>query len=302
MLEFFNLIKQVARSGAPVLIRGETGTGKELVAKAIHQESCQRQNGFYAQNCASLTPDLMLSELFGHVKGAFTGAVADRKGIFQLAHRGTLFLDEIAEIPFDIQSRLLRAIESQEIFPVGSSTPVKCEFRLLSATHKALRQEAKEGRFRHDLMYRIRVVPIFLPRLAEREGDVEMLAKLFINRLNQREGRSIENISSQALDALLEYSWPGNIRELQNNIEFAFATGVGPTLNIQDLTPELRGESPPGIRQDPQSPLEAERETIQRALKECRGVKGRAAEKLGISRSTLWRKLREHRLSCGTLA
>jgi len=296
MRSFFELLTRVSRSLAPVLVRGETGTGKELVAKAIHELSERKDGPFRAINCATLTPELLASELFGHVRGAFTGAVRDRKGLFALAHKGTVFLDEIAEIPMEIQARLLRVLQEQAFVPVGGTDPIHVDVRIVSATHRALREEVAAKRFREDLMYRIRVVPLFLPRLADRDGDVEALLWHFVDEFNQRGGRVVETISAEAMELMERYNWPGNVRELRNVIEYAYAVGLGPEFSPSDLTPEIKGEPPPGIG-EPRTELELEREMLMNALREARGNKGKAAELMGVSRSTLWRKLREHHIS-----
>ena len=297
MKELQKLVERVARTDASVLVRGETGTGKELVARAIHDLSPRRDAPFRAINCATLTPELLASELFGHVKGAFTGAVKDRRGLFRLADGGTLFLDEVAEIPLDLQARLLRVLQERRFVPLGGTEPVSVDVRLVSATLRSLRHEVEDGRFREDLMYRIRVVPLFLPPLREREGDIEALTEHFVHELNQRGLRTVERVSDEAMSALLRHRWPGNVRELSNVLEYAFAVGEGPVLGIEDLTPELRGEEPPPDRGARDKTLpEMERERIMDALRAHGGRKGKAAEELGMSRSTLWRKLREHGL------
>ena len=299
MLELFEQIRRVAMCEASVLVRGETGTGKELVARAVHDLSDRRDGPFRAVNCATFTPELLASELFGHVRGAFTGATRDRKGLFKLADGGTLFLDEVAEIPFDIQARLLRVVQEQQFVPLGGTEPVEVNVRLVSATHKALRREVAAQRFRADLMYRLRVVPLFLPRLADRRGDVRALSEHFIAKFNRRsKRRRIHHISDTAMSLMLAYDWPGNVRELLNVIEYAFVMGIGDTLLPEDLTPELRGEGPPGESEPEGHTTTAtlERRRIIRALEEAAGRKGKAAEALGMSRSTLWRKLREHGL------
>ncbi len=294
MFALFDLLPRVARSGASILIRGETGTGKELVARALHSVSSRSSGPFRAINCATLTPDLLASELFGHVRGSFTGAIKDRPGLFTLADKGTVFLDEIAEMPLDIQARLLRVLQEQTFVPLGGSEAKSVDVRVLSATHRALREEVAERRFREDLMYRVRVVPLFLPRLVERDGDIAALSWHFIDRFNQRGGREVTGIDPEVMDAYLAYAWPGNVRELRNAIEYAFAVGEGPTLTVDELLPELRGEPPRsstrGGRLDPGA---EERERILSALRATQGRKGEAAKRLGINRSTLWRKLRE---------
>jgi len=299
MDKLFELIRRVARTETSVLIRGETGTGKELVARAIHDLSPRAARSFQAINCATLTPELLASRLFGHVKGAFTGAVRDRRGLFQLADGGTLFLDEIAEIPLDIQARLLRVLEERTFVPVGGSEPISVDVRFVSATHHSLRRLSEEGRFREDLMYRIRVGVLFLPSLRERSGDVEALTWHFIEQFNHQGYRSVTKIAPDAVRALCSYPWPGNIRELRNAIEYSFAFGEHDTITLDELPPELRGEAPPEDRIDksrPKTLSDIERDRILSALQQAGGKKGRAAEILDMSRSTLWRKMREYRL------
>ena len=279
MLAFFALLPRVARSGASILIRGETGTGKELVARALHGVSA---------------PELLASELFGHVRGSYTGAIKDRPGLFTLADKGTIFLDEIAEMPLDIQARLLRVLQERTFVPLGGSESRTVDVRVLSATHRALREEVDQRRFREDLMYRVRVVPLFLPRLVERDGDIQALSWHFIDSFNSRGGRQISAVDRDVMDAYLAYAWPGNIRELRNAIEYAFAIGEGPVLSLDELLPELRGEAPrSSTSRAVFDPGFEERERILSALRATQGRKGEAAKRLGINRSTLWRKLRE---------
>jgi two-component system response regulator AtoC len=296
MGELFELVQKVARTEASVVIRGETGTGKEMVAKALHDLSPRSEGPFRAINCATLSPDLLESELFGHVKGAFTGAIRDRKGLFELADKGTVFLDEVAEIPLDIQARLLRVLQEQNFIPVGGTTPINVDVRLVSATHQSLREAVNAKKFRADLMYRIRVVPLFLPRLAERDGDVEALMWEFIHEFNERGHRYVTGVTREVVDAMLDYEWPGNVRELRNVLEYAYAVGDGPTLTCDELTPELRGEPPP-LTGEPRTAEELERQQLMDALRKTGGRKGDAADLLGISRSTLWRRLREHNIT-----
>jgi len=294
MFEFFELLPQVARSGASVLIRGETGTGKELVARALHTVSPRATGPFCAINCATLTPEMLASELFGHVRGAFTGAVKERLGLFKRADKGTVFLDEIAEIPLDIQARLLRVLQEQVFVPLGGSEAASVDVRVLSATHRALREEVANRRFREDLMYRVRVVPLFLPRLVERDGDIVALTWHFIDSFNARGGREITGVDPAVMDAYLSYAWPGNVRELRNAVEYGFAIGEGPVLTTDELLPEMRGDAPRiAVLQGPRDPSHEERERILSALRATQGRKGEAAKRLGINRSTLWRKLRE---------
>jgi two-component system response regulator AtoC len=298
MLDFFRLMEKAARSEANILIRGESGTGKELVARAIHHLSPRAKGAFHALNCASLTSELMQSELFGHVKGSFTGAISDRKGLFEAAHNGSLFLDEIAELPADIQPRLLRVLQDRQFSPVGSFKQIKANIRLISATHRSLRNMVERGDFRADLMYRVRVVPLFIPRLAERPKDIELLTWLFIDEFNKHRLRIVKAIEQDAMDAMLNYQWPGNIRELRNNIEYAFVSGDGEAIKLNDLTPELQGiPTPHETGLAPESFVHNEIESIRLALRDSKNRKGVAAEKLGMSRATLWRKIREYGIS-----
>ncbi|EDM80509.1 sigma-54 dependent transcriptional regulator [Plesiocystis pacifica SIR-1] len=312
MRAFFELMRRAARSDASILIRGETGTGKELVAAAIHRLSRRRNQAFQAINCATLTPELAASELFGHVRGAFTGAIRDRRGVLALADGGTVFLDEVAELSLDIQARMLRVLQERTFVPVGGTDPVSVDLRLLAATNKSLREELEAGRFREDLMYRIRIVPLFLPPLVERDGDIEALTWHFIGVFNEqaRAGdepgesgepddlpprRRVEAIAPDAHARMLAYPWPGNVRELRNVLEYAFAIGEGPVLTLDELPPELRGEPPPRSSRASHgmSPEDEEKARILEALSIAGGLKSQAAELLGISRTTLWRKMRE---------
>jgi transcriptional regulator with PAS, ATPase and Fis domain len=294
MASLFVTLQRVARASCTVLVGGETGTGKELAARAIHAESPRRRAPFEAVNCATFSPTLLESELFGHVRGAFTGAVRDRAGLFALADRGTLFLDEVAEIPLELQGKLLRVMQEKTFVPVGATRSVTVDVRVISATNKALRREVSEGRFREDLSYRMRVVPLSLPPLREREGDVEALFWHFVEAMNGQGLRRIEGVTRAAMDAIRSYPWPGNVRELQSAVEYAFVVGEGPIFDVADLTPELRGE--PARGSSTGSLAETERERIVAALARHNGRRGLAAAELGVSRSTLWRKLYAHRL------
>lgn len=302
MESFFERVRRAARTPATVLIRGESGTGKELAAAAVHRLSPRGTKPFQAINCATLDRELLASELFGHVRGAFTGAIRDRIGLFQLADTGTIFLDEVAEMPLDIQARLLRVIQEKRFVPLGGSESVSVDVRIVSATHQALRREVEARRFREDLMYRLRVVVLYLPRLADRTGDIEALTWHFIREFNTDGYRTLSSVSSDAMELMLSYSWPGNVRELRNNLESAYAIGEGPTLTVEDLAPELRGIEPPGAalpavspsdgHQKPRDTHAEERVALLDALREANGHRGQAAALLGMSRSTLWRKLR----------
>jgi transcriptional regulator with PAS, ATPase and Fis domain len=303
MKRLFHLISKVARTDASVLVRGETGAGKELVARALHEESSRRAGPFRALNCAALPPALLESELFGHVRGAFTGAVRDNPGHFRLASGGTIFLDEVAELPLDLQAKLLRVLETRTVIPVGGGDSIPIDVRIIAATHRGLRAEVAAGRFRADLMYRLRVVPLFLPPLRARLGDVALLTTRLVDEMNARGGRHVERVSPGALAALERHDWPGNVRELKNAIEYAFVVGEGPILTIAELPPEIaepqsdperlatRANVPPELPGEPGDTPEVVR--LRRALERAGGNRAQAARMLGISRATLWRRLRE---------
>ncbi len=285
----FEILRDVAQTDVPVLVRGDSGTGKELAARAVHLESDRRDGPFLAVNCGALSPTLLESELFGHVRGAFTGAVRARQGLFERAHGGTLFLDEVAELPLDLQPKLLRVLQEQTFVPVGGSRAVNVNVRIVAATHAALRQRVREGRFREDLMYRLRVVPVYLPALRERPGDLHLLLWLFLAEDAARGGRVVRTIQPDAMRALLDHAWPGNVRELQNVVRYASAVGRGPALRLSELPPEFR-EPQAGLGAPTQVPSAAsERQRIQQALSATGGHVGRAAELLGVSRPTFWR-------------
>ena len=293
MKKVFELIERVAPTTTTVLVHGESGTGKELAARALHLESHRSSKPFLAVNCAALSPTLLESELFGHVKGAFTGAVRDRVGVFEQADGGTLFLDEVAELPLDLQAKLLRVLQERSFVPVGGTRTVTVDIRVVAATHQSLRQAVREGRFREDLLYRLRVVPIFLPPLRDRRGDVELLMWHFIDQANERGPRRIRRVAPEAMRALLDHPWPGNVRELLNVVQYAFAVGRGPELGCQDLPPEFR-EASHVLAETPPSGVPDEAERIRAALRQSHGHVGRAAELLGMSRPTFWRKRKKH--------
>ncbi|MDO9267676.1 MAG: sigma 54-interacting transcriptional regulator [Methylobacter sp.] len=292
MQAVFQIIQNAAETEATVLVRGESGSGKELVAKAIHDLSARRNAPFLAINCAALSSSLLDSELFGHVRGAFTGAVKDHSGLFQRAHGGTLFLDEVAELPLELQAKLLRVIQERNYIPVGGDRSIDVDVRIVAATHRSLREEVKMGRFREDLMYRLRVVPIFIPPLRERREDISLLIWHFIQQHNAANFRKIEKIDPQAMRALLDYTWPGNIRELHNVVEYAFAVGRGTTLRCSELPPEFRESRTVGQQSVQNSPLSADEESaaIRQALEQSNGRVTLAARSLGMSRATFWRK------------
>jgi transcriptional regulator with PAS, ATPase and Fis domain len=300
MKEVFRIIEKVAPEDMPVLVRGETGTGKELVAQALHKLSPRSRGPFRAINCAALPPNLLESELFGHARGAFTGAVKDTPGHFQLADGGTLLLDEIAELPLELQAKLLRVLETHSVLPVGARDPIAVDVRIVSATHRALRAEVEAGRFRADLMFRLRVIPIRLPPLRERLGDIMLLCERIVTALNARGRRHVERIAPSAAAALERYAWPGNVRELRNVLAYAFAIGEGPELVLGDLPGEVAQPATAAaevvaVNEHPRQ-IDDERPEVRRirdALLRTAGSRERAARLLGMSRVTLWRRMRE---------
>lgn len=303
MLRIFELIRHLSHSEATVLITGESGTGKGVLAKAIHEHSPRRKGPFVAVNCGALPGELLESELFGHVKGAFTGAIRDRAGRFEVAQGGTLFLDEVGEMPGALQVRLLRVLQDGAYERVGESNTRFADVRVVTATNRNLPREILEGRFREDLFYRLRVVPIEIPPLRHRREDVEPLAKVLLSRIGQRQNRAIR-FSPAAMKALLPYPWPGNVRELENALEYAVAICHGQTLTPAHLPYEVVDfrESAAELRPAPSMPAEistapeedfSERSRIEKALRAHRWRRSKAASALGISRTTLWRKMKE---------
>ena len=293
--EVWKQIGAVSTTRAPVLIAGESGTGKELVARAIHLSSADRDRPFVAVNCTALAPGVLESELFGHVKGAFTGAIADRPGRCELAGKGTLFLDEIAEIPFDLQAKLLRVVQERTFERVGDARPLPLEARIIAATHRDLPAMVARGTFREDLFYRLRVVEIAMPALRERREDIPRLAGHFLARIAVRDGRRPLALSRDAVKALLDYEFPGNVRELENLLEGAAALVVGDAIEAADLQFGIaRGAAGTGAIGDDAkggvSLRHVENAHISRILAQVKGNKSRAAKLLGVSRRTLYRK------------
>jgi len=285
MIQIFKQIKSLAANDYPVLLTGETGTGKELVAAAIHSESCRCRGPFVPVNCGALPEGVVESELFGHVKGAFSGAVRDKRGRFELAHGGTIFLDEVAELPKNMQVKLLRVLENGAFERVGGERTVAVDIRVISATNRDLRREVEKGNFRQDLYYRLNVVPLHLPPLRERRDDIPLLVEHFLN-LAEKRGQKTARFAPAALALMRQYPWPGNVRELQNAIHYALARGDGAIVGPGDLPPELRQ----GVSQrGPARKLDAE--TVQAALGQCGGNKVKAARLLGVGRATLYRFL-----------
>ena len=317
MRELMRMVAKVGRTKARVLITGESGTGKELVARAVHEASDRHDHAFVKVNCAAIPHELIESELFGHERGAFTGATGQKKGLFEVAHEGTLFLDEIGDMDLDAQAKVLRVLQSGELTRVGGHVPIQVDVRVLAATHRNLQEMAAAGEFREDLFFRLAVVPIRMPPLRERLQDVSLLARHFITQACEENGLARREISPEALDALARHDWPGNVRELRNVIERMVVLSDG-DLELDDVPPELRAglgvepSSHPGLgdelapgderfaqllREKSELPLKAFREAVERAfilqrLREHEWNVSRTAETLGIERTHLHRKLK----------
>ena len=294
MLDVYKLVARVAPSTATVLVVGESGTGKELVARAIHNRSPRATKPFVPVNCTALSESLLESELFGHARGAFTGAVSAKRGLFEMANDGTLFLDEIGDMGPKMQAQLLRVLQDGEVRPVGGTESIKVDVRLVCATNRDLEADVKTSRFREDLYFRINVVTVRMPPLRERAGDIPILVRHFLAKIARREGRPEASVSPEALDVLCRHSWPGNVRELENAIERAVAVAKGNVVLPSDLPVEVYGGSPAepaGIFDDRPTLSELEKRYIALILAECGGNKKRAAEKLGIDRRTLYRAI-----------
>ena len=298
MLELFETITEVAEIGAPVLIRGESGTGKELVAAAIHNEGPRAGRLFVPVNCSALPEGLLESELFGHVRGAFTGAIRDKKGRFELADGGTIFLDEVGDLSPATQAKLLRVLQEGTFERVGGEQTIRVDVRVISATNKELRQEVAAGRFRDDLFYRLCVIPISLPPLRERRNDIPLLAEHILEQALVKEDRDEVALSPEVLDAMIDYSWPGNVRELQNAIQYALVKCKGSVLQREHLPPTVSGtRAVAGGRPKRRRKRKLSADVVQRALRETGGNKVAAARRLGVSRATLYRFLNESGMS-----
>ncbi|MBL0714052.1 MAG: sigma 54-interacting transcriptional regulator [Desulfosarcina sp.] len=292
MLQVFQQISDVAAYDYPVHIFGETGTGKELVATAVHNEGHRAGTPFVPINCGALPEGLIESELFGHVKGAFSGAIRNKKGRFELADGGTIFLDEVAELSKNIQVKLLRFLQEGKFERVGGEETIGVGVKVISATNKDLKEEVRSGRFRDDLYYRLSVIPIFIPPLRERKTDIPLLASHFMQEAALKHGKSPFRIAKEALSLLLEYPWPGNVRELQNAIQFAFVKSNGRLLTVDDLPMEIRDQREILPRRGPSRKLAIG--SVQAALKKTGGNKSRSARILGVGRATLYRFLNEY--------
>ncbi len=325
MSEVYRITRQVAKSNASVLLLGETGTGKELIAKAIHQLSGRNSGPFVRVNCGALTESLLESELFGHVRGSFTGAVANRTGRFEAAHTGTIFLDEINSTTPKLQVKLLRVLQEREFERVGDTQTVRVDTRVVAASNRDLLEEIEKENFREDLYYRLNVVPIYLPPLRQRREDVPELVGHFLNIYNEENDRYVVHIDRKALEALQDYAWPGNVRELQNYIERAVVMAIGDELTCDLLPPAVLGQKAPrNMRSGRPADVESltcelveqglhaagpqednlhskivnrvERELIAQVMQVCDNVQTKAATKLGINRNTLHKKLKEYGL------
>ena len=284
MAHLFHLVQNLRTTDATILITGESGTGKEAMARAIHAHSLRREARFVAVNCAALPADLLESEMFGHARGAFTGAVRDRVGRVELAAGGTLFLDEIGDLPPQVQVKLLRFLQERTFERVGESVSRKADVRIIAATHVDLRRAIADGRFREDLYYRLRVVPMEIPPLRSRREDIEPLAQYLLARVSARRGRSVR-LSPDALRAMLHYSWPGNVREIENALEYAVAVGRGQTIRAEDLPIEVTSAG--AIVEQPS------RDDLVAILERHHWRRAEVAKSLGVSRTTLWRRMRE---------
>lgn len=303
MRQIFETLPNIAQSDATVLLQGRSGTGKELFAKAVHDLSPRANGPLIKVNCGALPEALLESELFGHVKGAFTDAKSNRMGRFRAADGGTLFLDEVAEVPMSVQVKLLRVLQNREFEPVGSESTIASDVRIVAATNRDLEQMVAEGRFREDLYYRLNVILIQIPDLCERRDDIPLLVDHFLERLNHRMGRHIKGVTERAMVAMLNYAFPGNVRELENILEHAYVVCMGQQLDLIDIPQHVAGSQvQPGRRERPRAPEHEvipsralphhEREQIIDCLRRNYWRIPRAAKELGMHRTTLWRKVK----------
>lgn len=295
MIEVQRTINQIAPSDINVLILGESGTGKELVARSIHQLSFRSEKKFIAFNCGSFTEDLMANELFGHEKDAFTGATKAKAGLIKVADGGSIFLDEIGDMPLTMQVKLLRVIQEKEVLPVGGETPVSVDVRFIAATHRDLKEDVEKGHFRQDLFYRLNVITIKLPSLSNRDGDIPLLAYHFLTQKCKVMNKDVQSIARESMELLCQYTWPGNIRELENVIERAVALANGPEIQVGDLPEYISNLSVETYRRrDSEFPTleEQEKNYIKWVLDKCNGNKTKAAKIMGIDRVSLWRKIK----------
>jgi two-component system response regulator HydG len=306
MQRVFDVLGQVADTAATVLVLGESGTGKELVARAIHTNSPRKRERFVPVNCAALSAGLIESELFGHVKGAFTGAIAAKEGRIVYADGGTLFLDEVGDMPLETQAKLLRVLESREVTPVGGNATKKVDVRLVAATNRDLRQMVQEGAFREDLLFRLQVVTLVLPPLRERPGDIPLLIDHFVRELAEQHKRDVRGITPEARTLLVRYSWPGNVRELRNVLENMVLLARRSVLGAEDVPPNVREADAPlsstaagasgGYNLEGRSLDEVYRELIRVNLHLCGGNREKTAKILGVGERTLYRKIKDYGL------
>ncbi|MFQ6617894.1 MAG: sigma-54-dependent transcriptional regulator [Fidelibacterota bacterium] len=299
MMEVFELIKKVSSTTGNVLIIGKTGTGKELVARAIHFNSPRKAGRFVAINCGAIAENLIESELFGHKKGSFTGAIRDKEGFFKIASGGTLFLDEVADIPLHLQVKLLRAIEEKKVYPVGSTTPESVDVRIIAATNRDLEVKVEEGNFREDLYYRLNVIEIKLPSLSDRKDDIPLLVKHFVTKYSRELSRNVKGVDNETMKILLNYEWKGEVRELENVIERAIILCEGEYITPYDLPANLikQKEILPTSDRLKEALKVYEREHISDVLKRTQNNKEKAASILGISLSSLYRKIEELKIA-----
>ncbi len=298
MREVLDTVKKVAAVDCNVLLQGDSGTGKELVARAIHRTSPRQRKPFVPFNCAAFTEELICSELFGHKKGAFTGAMHTKIGLLESAAGGSVFLDEIGEMSLPMQVKLLRAIQEKTILRVGGTTPIDVDIRIIAASNRDLKKASQKGDFREDLFYRLNVVTILLPRLIDRKEDIPLFVSAFINRYNQYFGKTVEGISAQAMEILKHYHYPGNVRELENIIQRAVALNSGKKIQVKDLPPDLQQLEFSLIEGEGLLSLEEiERQHIRMVLKKTNNNKGLAAKILNLPRTTLWRKMKKFGLT-----
>ena len=304
MRHLFSLLEKVAQSEAPVMVRGESGTGKELAARAVHECSPRREGPFIQLNCAALNEALLESELFGHVKGAFTGAYRARPGRFEVATGGTLFLDEVGDIPLSVQAKLLRVLETKQIERVGDHRPIEVDVRIVSATNRDLDRLVAEGEFREDLYYRINALPVAMPALRERPEDIPWLATHFLGLVRQNSGKALTGLTPEALRSVVAYPWPGNVRELKSALEYASVLAETGRLETEHLPPHITAANPsaqPAASHSGEETADAQRQALIEALRQSGGNQSRAAQLLGVSRVTVYNRMRKYGLTVQTV-
>jgi two-component system, NtrC family, response regulator HydG len=296
MQRVFEVVEKASQSEAPVIIHGESGTGKELVAQAIHQLGSRREKPFVQLNCAALNESLLESELFGHIKGAFTGACRHRQGRFEAGNGGDFFLDEIGDLPLSIQIKLLRVLETKQVEPVGDHRPVSVDVRIITATNRNLEELISRKEFREDFYFRINVIPIYLPPLRDRMEDIPLLISTFVQRLSERTGKSITGLSHAAMDKIMAYHWPGNVRELKSVLEYAYVVAEKGIIEPDHL-PQLvdkRDGFDGSVSDGSGNAVLAEKEALIRALRQSGGNQTQAARILGINRVTVWNRMKKY--------